>query len=300
MPEALYDLDCPGHYLRRIKSVSVTVPCVAGPYTGIPLRLTLVSSRIRTDPSAAEPYPMETSQDDLRFQVQTGGVQSIVTSLGREDGGLFGSDAGDGRYLPFEGSGAVSDWSLALTSAVPTFDWDTITDVVLHVRYTAREAGDLLRTAAVRSLGAELGGLPLRRAFSARSEFPSEWNAFLRPAEGSADAVLGVELAERLFPHFAHEAGLTITGLEVVVLVRDPGDWRPTPMTVSTGDDVQEVELTGSAALFGGHPSALVEYAGADPGGWAVSIPTAGPGAPAEWADDLILLVTYQLELDLG
>ena len=43
-----------------------------------------------------------------------------------------------------------------------------------------------------------------------------------------------------------------------------------------------------------------MEYAGADPGGWAVSIPTAGPGAPAEWADDLILLVTYQLELDLG
>ena len=36
VPEALFDLDYPGHYLRRIKSVSVTVPCVAGPYTGVP------------------------------------------------------------------------------------------------------------------------------------------------------------------------------------------------------------------------------------------------------------------------
>ncbi len=33
LPEALYDLDHPGHYFRRIKSVSLSVPCVAGPYT---------------------------------------------------------------------------------------------------------------------------------------------------------------------------------------------------------------------------------------------------------------------------
>jgi hypothetical protein len=297
--EALYDLDAPGQYLRRIKSVSITVPCVTGPYTGVPMRLTLVSSRTRVDPSAAGDYPIETSGDDLRFQLRTGGVESVVTSGGREDSGLFGSDSGDGRYVPFEGSGAVSDWSLALTSAVPTFDWDTITDVVLHVRYTAREGGDLLRAAALRSLGAELDGLPLRRAFSARGEFPSEWNAFLRPADGT-DPVLGVELAERLFPHFAHGAGLALTGLEVVALVRDPGGWTPTPLTVSTAGDRQEVELTGSPALFGGQPSAAVAYAGADPGHWDLSVPIGSAGAPAGWAEDLILIVTYRVELGLG
>ena len=33
LPEALFDLDYPGHYLRRLKSVSLTIPAVAGPYT---------------------------------------------------------------------------------------------------------------------------------------------------------------------------------------------------------------------------------------------------------------------------
>ena len=33
IPEWLYDRDCPGHYMRRIKTAGVSVPCVVGPYT---------------------------------------------------------------------------------------------------------------------------------------------------------------------------------------------------------------------------------------------------------------------------
>jgi hypothetical protein len=33
LPEFLFDADYPGHYMRRIKSVSLTIPCVVGPYT---------------------------------------------------------------------------------------------------------------------------------------------------------------------------------------------------------------------------------------------------------------------------
>jgi len=47
LPEALFDMDYPGHYMRRLKSVSLTIPCVAGPYTSINCELTLVSSQIR-------------------------------------------------------------------------------------------------------------------------------------------------------------------------------------------------------------------------------------------------------------
>src|SRR5262249_23317281 len=35
LPEVLFDMDYPGHYLRRIKSVALTIPCVVGPYTGV-------------------------------------------------------------------------------------------------------------------------------------------------------------------------------------------------------------------------------------------------------------------------
>ena len=51
LPEALFDTDYPGQYLRRLRDVSLTIPCVAGPYTSINCTLTLVSSKIRIDPS---------------------------------------------------------------------------------------------------------------------------------------------------------------------------------------------------------------------------------------------------------
>ena len=35
LPEALFDIDYPGHYMRRVKSVSLTIPAVVGPYTGV-------------------------------------------------------------------------------------------------------------------------------------------------------------------------------------------------------------------------------------------------------------------------
>src|SRR5262249_51049979 len=34
-PEWLYDLDCPGLYMRRIKTVALSVPCTVGPYTSL-------------------------------------------------------------------------------------------------------------------------------------------------------------------------------------------------------------------------------------------------------------------------
>ena len=50
IPEWWYDLDYPGHYMRRLKQVSLSLPCVAGPFTGVHCRLQLLSSAIRVRP----------------------------------------------------------------------------------------------------------------------------------------------------------------------------------------------------------------------------------------------------------
>ena len=299
VPEAIFDLDLPGHYMRRIKSIRVSVPCVTGPYTGLPMRLTLVSSRTRIDPGVGAGYPMNSTINDPRFQFEAGSVQSIVISSGREDAGLFAADDRDERYLPFECSGAISDWNLKLTSAVPTFDWTTIADVIVHIRYTAREGGELLRDAALKSLNLQLTNLPLRRAFSAKSEFPSEWNAFLRPPEGSPQAVLNVELGAQLFPHFTEDANLAITNLELIALVKEPDSWSGADITVTASSNVQTATLIASTALYGGQPSGSIAYGsgGAGPGPWAVSIPVLELGTPVDWADDLVLIATYKLQL---
>src|SRR5262249_20280114 len=49
IPEWFYDRDCPGHYLRRIKSIAVSIPCVVGPYTSVHCTLTLQKSSIRVN-----------------------------------------------------------------------------------------------------------------------------------------------------------------------------------------------------------------------------------------------------------
>ena len=46
LPEELFDLDYPGHYFRRIKSVGITIPCIVGPYTIVNATLRLLKNEI--------------------------------------------------------------------------------------------------------------------------------------------------------------------------------------------------------------------------------------------------------------
>jgi hypothetical protein len=58
----------------------------------------------------------------------------------------------DERYLPFEGAGVISRWRIQLAKKFRQFDYDTISDVMLHLRYTAREGGEALGAAATEGL----------------------------------------------------------------------------------------------------------------------------------------------------
>ena len=127
-------------------------------------------------------YAREDAEDD-RFSDYFGSLQSIVTSSAQNDSGLFETNLRDERYLPFENSGVISEWQLELP-ANPSkgdprqFDYDTISDVILHIRYTAREGGGLLRSRAVANLRARMQAaeaIGCDRLFSMRHEFPSEW-----------------------------------------------------------------------------------------------------------------------------
>jgi hypothetical protein len=148
-------------------------------------KLTLLKSRIRKSALSGVSYPPEDAEDP-RFSDYFGSMQSIVTSTGQNDSGLFETNLRDERYLPFEGAGVVSEWQLELP-ADPSkedprqFEYDTISDVILHLRYTARDAGALLRRDAVTNLktcieNAQAVGSV--RLFSVRHEFPTEWANF--------------------------------------------------------------------------------------------------------------------------
>ena len=148
-PETLFDLDFPGQFFRRIKSVSVSVPCVVGPYTSVNGTLTLLNNRLRVKASAQGSYDEQADGNDPRFVRDYIPVQSVATSTAQADSGLFELNFRDERYLPFEAAGAISRWRFQIPDAFRQFDYESISDVVLTLRYTAREGGTPLRNQAV-------------------------------------------------------------------------------------------------------------------------------------------------------
>jgi hypothetical protein len=181
VPEDVFDFDCPGQYFRRIKSVGLSIPCVVGPYTSVNCKLMLAKSSIRTSTSSGDNgYPRDGANDG-RFSDFFGSIPAIVTSSGQNDSGLFETNLHDERKLPFEWSGAISQWQLELPAGVRQFDFSTISDVILHLRYTAREGGDALRSQALSNLEISIGAgkaVGNVRLFSMRHEFPSDWAKF--------------------------------------------------------------------------------------------------------------------------
>ncbi len=240
LPEALFDLDFPSHYLRRIKSMSLTIPCVTGPYTGVHATLTLVQNSVRRTTTGA-PYERNVNGDS-RFTDSLGTIQSIATSTGQNDSGLFELNFRDERYLPFEGAGAISQWRIELPKLSNQFDFNTIADVVLHLKYTARDGGETLRTAAQQTLASASGDLV--RLFSMKHEFPTEWQRFLHPPETQPDQSVPLMLTPNHFPFQLPGKMITINEVELFLKVSKP-DAYTTPLKLSfapTGQ-VQEVSL---------------------------------------------------------
>jgi hypothetical protein len=208
LPEELFDLDGPGHYFRRIKSVAVTVPCVTGPYTGVSCTLALQNSSIR---GSAQIQGAGYS-DSKNLSANYGAVQAVVTSSVQMDSGLFETNLHDERYLPFEYSGVISQWQLTLPADVRQFDFDTISDVILHIRYTAREGGQALKSAALTNLKTKIGAAQTVGStllFSMRHEFPSDWAKFKSAASGTT-AALSFTLLPQHFPFWAAKLGLKL------------------------------------------------------------------------------------------
>lgn len=211
IPEWLYDRDCPGHFMRRIKSVGLSIPSVVGPYTSVNCTLSLLRSTVRKSAIAGDDYARLGADDD-RFVDYTGAVQSIVTSRASEDSGLFETNLRDERFLPFEGAGAESTWKidLAKPDEYPAFDYATISDVILHVRYTARQGVD--PTKVIASLDGIFADPPPQLAliFSLRHDFPTEWSAFVN---GAGDFTATIR--KDYFPYFTQAKTITIAGLEL-------------------------------------------------------------------------------------
>jgi hypothetical protein len=190
LPEGIFDIDYPGHYFRRIKSVAVSIPCIVGPYNNVNCTLTLLKSRTRVNADATGTYLPTDPEDDSRFTYNYSSIQQMVTSSGQNDSGLFDVNLRDERYLPFEGHGAVSDWKLELNPAFKNFDFNSISDVILHVRYTARQGGAVLGTKVKTELSSNFDNIiktydneaGFFKLLSLKADFSTEFHQLLHGA----------------------------------------------------------------------------------------------------------------------
>ncbi|MCA3774942.1 MAG: hypothetical protein IN818_08125 [Cutibacterium sp.] len=196
LPEWLFNMDYPDHYMRRIKSVTVSLPCVVGPYTGISGKLTMLSGKVRT-----KPVPGVSYTDEANFRESQLAASSIAISTAQGDSGLFEFNLRDERFLPFEGAGLVdSRWQFELPSHVKQFDYETITDLVLTVRYTAR-ASMALRADAIANLNSQLASTTAQALLiDLKRDFPAVWGQAVGALRTGAPPI-SLNLTQNYFPY---------------------------------------------------------------------------------------------------
>jgi hypothetical protein len=196
LPAWLFDMDFPGQHGRRIKSVSISVPGVVGPYGG-------VNGILSCTPLGEAP-------------------RSIATSSGQNDAGVFQLDFRDERYLPFEGIDLDRDteWNFSMPAVFHPFDYETISDLVLHIQYTAREGNDSDKSAKIIAIKDKLRNTTnsqLRLLISVRHDFPLVSRQLQETTDPAFES--RVELNKYLFPYIAGEDFIIVSISRLV-----PGD----------------------------------------------------------------------------
>jgi len=296
LDEWMYNLDYPGHYRRRIKSVSVSILCEADRFTNLNCSLALNSSEVRISNLAGSGYNKD-GDEDTRFIVQKGFSETIATSHGEYDNGLFSLKFDDDRFLPFEGAGAISSWDIIMPPEHNQFDYSTLEDVILHINYTAQNGGEQLGTAAKTSLDTVLsdGGTLL---VGLKNCFPTEWDNFLNPTPPGSEQMLSCVITKGHYPFLARMQNIDLTGVGIVVSGNHSGNYMAR-IGIPAQTDIN-CTLTKDGSLNNVHHKPDV-FEGSAPGTGTFTVmvrkDTSGnndfSSLPADDLDDIYLILNY-------
>ncbi len=320
---------------RRIKSVSLTLPCVTGPYTTIACTLRLLKNGIRiTTANGDNGYPHNTDDqglpsDDDRFVENNIPFKAIAASNAQNDSGVFELSFRDERYLPFEGAGAISDWSRELFSDLPSnnpdpanpdfgrplrqFAYKSILDAILHIKYTAREDAGPFKNGAIahlRDYFSQDGATPSLRMLNLRNEFPTQWNRFLNPSNPAKGNVFELEMSPELFPFRDEKKRVKINSVWLLACARDGENYTavfnpPLPAAPAGSDTFKLAQVNQYGRLYFGQKDVSAANVTIDliapPVKWLLKMTNpANPNGilntdPAE-VEDVLLVFGYEWE----
>lgn len=182
-----FDRDFPGHYLRLIKRVRVSVIALVPPLDGIKAALYCqgYSKVIRGEPRFAEatlPRPSETVA-----------LTSPINATGRFE---FELQQQSEMRNPFEGTGVAASWEFQMPKAANNIDYDTIADVLLTIEYTALHSNDYRRM-VIQQLDRTFSA---DRPFSFRNQFADQWYDLNNPEETASRMEVKFKTDRKDFP----------------------------------------------------------------------------------------------------
>jgi hypothetical protein len=184
-PMGLFDRDFPGHYLRLIKRVSVSVIALIPPTQGI--RATLTTSG--TSRVVIGGYVFQKV-------VRNYGPQSVALSSPQNATGVFELQQEPEKLLSFEGLGVDTDWEFRMPKASNQFDYRTIADVLITIEYTALDSYDY-RQQVMQELDSRFSA---DRPFSFRHQFADQWWDLHNPEQTPMPMTVRFETRREDFP----------------------------------------------------------------------------------------------------
>lgn len=224
-----FDEGFPGHYMRLIRRVRISIPALVAPTIG--LRATLSSSGISRVVTGDPGFPVTIVQQPPEMVAFTGTMQAS---------GVFELDSQASLLSPFEGSGVDTSWMLELPPAGNPLDFSTVMDAIVTIDYVARFNPEL-RERTVRALPQTASGTLV---LSLRRDFPDIWYELVN-SSGPAFA-FEIPLSPVAFPPGIHEPWLAEIALAARVMDGSAAAFDAELSLADAAGDRGETETVGS------------------------------------------------------
>jgi hypothetical protein len=266
----MFDRDFPGHYLRLIRRLRVSIIALIPPTEGI--KATLTANGLSRVIVGGETF----RQTIIRRAPETVALTVPINSTGRFEFELKPSEG----LRPFEGHGLEMDWVFELPKASNQFNFDTIADVQLTIDYVALSS-DVYRRTIIQALGRKQS---IDRAYSFRHELADQWFDLNNPDQTSTPMVVSFDTKETHFLPNLDELSIQHV---VLFFLREDG--------LSFEVDVTHLLFTeqGSTATVGGAAGSSEGIISTRRGNAANWLPMRGKSPIGHW--ELALIDTAEL-----
>lgn len=209
---SMFDEGFPGHFMRLIKKVRVTVIALIPPTQGI--RATLSTGGLSRVVTGDPNFPIVV----IRQNPQAVALSSAVASTG-----VFELDVQSDLVYPFDGMGVDASWTLELPPAGNPFDFNTLFDVLITFEYTALNNSNL-RERAVKQLPARMVS---DRSWSVRQDLPDVWYDLANQASNQLEVLLPLSKAD--FPSYPGSISIEEVLITVRMVNGNTGDFTVSP-----------------------------------------------------------------------